>query len=106
MVAGEEFLGLAPEHIVANRRLVYFSRIIVLTAGGSVCGILGLSGLAGFAFLMVLSLCVSVAFLFDIELKNDSFFMDKSTVWSEGISHAAFSFVLFWTIFYDIVHVY
>ena len=34
------------------------------------------------------------------------YFKKPEDIWFEGISQAAMSYILFWTLFYDIVHIY
>ena len=34
------------------------------------------------------------------------FFKKPEDIWTEGIGQAAMSYILFWTLFYDIVHLY
>ena len=60
-------------------------------------GVLGLTGLSGFVFYVMCSACLS-ALLYGKYRNAQSL--------HEGVVGNVLSFVLFWTLFYGLVHVY
>ncbi|CAB4374276.1 unnamed protein product [Rhizophagus irregularis] len=71
-----------PENIVHNVKTITFIRSSMSAITGSAAGILGLTGYSGV------------------------YFRNGSDVWTEGVFGGLFSYVLFWTLLYGIVHVY
>eukprot|EP00741_Cyanophora_paradoxa_P023035 tig00021534_g22245.t1 len=94
------------ENYVGNIRRLYLSRVAVLTLAGCVCGVLGYTGLHGVAFFFAVSAMVSVGWLLCINFQTETYFKGSKPVWTEGLGTAFTSFLLFWTIVYDMVHVF
>jgi hypothetical protein len=72
---------------------------------GSVAGILGLTGYFGFLFYGVTALYVSLlVFALKTHGHPGLYFKTAGDVWTEGVFGGLFSYVLFWTLLYGIVH--
>ena len=75
---------------------MHATRTILSIAGGIIAGIAGLTGWWGFLVFGLVSLIIS----------GLQTFRDHGTSSNEGLSQALMSFVLFWTLFYGIVHIF
>jgi len=95
-----------PEKIANNVRIVYSSRIFLSIIAGCTAGILGLTGLIGFACYLLLCTLQTIVLLFKIKFKVHTFYKSLFTMWLEGLVQGLLSFILFWTLIYDIVHIY
>jgi hypothetical protein len=70
---------------------------------GAAAGVLGLEGLQGVLFYLLASLYLSaILYLFQATYTTTK----TSTILTDGLASAAQSYVLFWTLFYGIVHIY
>lgn len=73
--------------------------------GGSIAGILGLTGFSGACFYLLVSLGVSLALLLKAEIKPGRFFPKPwSTIFLAGVfeRNMLLSYLLFWTFFYSL----
>lgn len=73
---------------------------------GMAAGIMGLTGLLGFAIFLLTTCILSVLMFFKMGGQPKPYFKKPEEVWSEGVMAAMMSYILFWTLFYDIVHIY
>tara|TARA_B110001452_G_scaffold258670_1_gene254142 strand:- start:1754 stop:1957 length:204 start_codon:yes stop_codon:yes gene_type:complete len=67
---------------------------------------MGIEGLAGFFAFFVASLLLSLGMYLNVACDPKPYFKKGGDVWTEGVGQALMSYVLFWTLFYDIVHIY
>lgn len=67
---------------------------------------LGLTGLSGFVGFFLTSLVLSAGLYFKVGCEPTPYFKQGSDVWVEGVMQAMLSYIFFWTLFYDVVHVY
>jgi len=94
------------ERIGYNVRFINTCRTFVAIVAGMAAGILGIEGVAGFVAFLLSTGVLSVALYLKVSCDPKPFFKKPNDVWTEGISQAAMSYILFWTLFYDIVHIY
>lgn len=80
--------------------------MFVAIISGCVAGVLGLTGLLGFVAFFVTSLLLSGALYLKVSCEPAPYFKQGSDLWFEGVMQAMLSYIFFWTLFYDIVHVY
>eukprot|EP00850_Spirogloea_muscicola_P015410 SM000117S25530 [mRNA] locus=s117:432074:433584:+ [translate_table: standard] len=101
-------LGLehVQENVQNNVRILYYSRTFLSIFGGVAAGILGLTGLAGFFFYILVMLLSSVAVLLKARLDVGAYFPSWQQLVLDGIGQGMMSYVLFWTLAYDIVHIF
>lgn len=90
-----------------NSTIVEFGRTGVSALGGVTAGILGLTGLYGFAFYVF----CAIFLFFGLMLKGDfntaqKYFPSRASVLLSGQIGALFTYILFWTFLYGMVHVY
>jgi len=77
--------------------------------GGAVCGALGVYGLQGIAFFIVLSLMQSQFILVACKFSPSNYFVapTNSVLFLSATDRdIILSFLLFWTLFYGMVHVF
>eukprot|EP00045_Choanoeca_perplexa_P000821 m.16433 g.16433 ORF g.16433 m.16433 type:complete len:114 (+) comp10564_c0_seq2:222-563(+) len=89
-----------------NFSQVHYIRAIAAIAGGIASGTLGLVFLWGFAFYAALSLVVSGILFASFGRSHDKHFPSLNNVVWDGVTKNLFTYVLFWTISYGMVHVY
>eukprot|EP01122_Echinamoeba_exundans_P017600 TRINITY_DN9424_c0_g1_i1.p1 TRINITY_DN9424_c0_g1~~TRINITY_DN9424_c0_g1_i1.p1 ORF type:complete len:111 (-),score=14.82 TRINITY_DN9424_c0_g1_i1:20-352(-) len=99
----------SPEKMAEVSRIVNSCRTIVSTFGGMTAGILGLYGFTGIFFYVILTIVLGAMILF---LKSSpkgqwtTHFRHWSDVMTDGMFTGLFTFIMFWTLLYDIVHIY
>ncbi|CAG8452423.1 9715_t:CDS:2 [Rhizophagus irregularis] len=94
-----------PENIVHNVKTITFIRSSMSAITGSAAGILGLTGYSGFIFYTLTAILTSFL-IWSIKTNANPgvYFRNGSDVWTEGVFGGLFSYVLFWTLLYGIVH--
>ncbi|CAG8686407.1 1640_t:CDS:1, partial [Ambispora gerdemannii] len=93
------------ENIAHNIKTITFIRSSLSAITGSAAGVLGLTGYSGFLFYAATSLFMSVLiWTVKTKAKPALYFKSGSDVWTEGVFGGMFSYVLFWTLLYGIVH--
>ncbi|KAF0517041.1 transmembrane protein 93-like protein [Gigaspora margarita] len=96
-----------PENIAHNVKTITFIRSSMSAITGSAAGILGLTGYFGFIFYGTTALFTSfLIWALKTQVKPGIYFRNRTDVWIEGVFGGLFSYVLFWTLLYGIVHVY
>ena len=99
----------SPTHVCLWFVCAYRSRTFVSIVGGCCCGILGLTNWSGFLFYLLTAMLTSVVLAakagFNLGTLK-SFFVSLSTLTTDGLVAGCMSYVLFWTLLYDIVYVY
>ncbi|CAG8462406.1 6756_t:CDS:1 [Funneliformis caledonium] len=94
-----------PENVVHNTKTITFIRSSMSAINGSAAGILGLTGYSGFIFYALTALFTSFL-IWSVKTNTHPgiYFRNGSDVWTEGVFGGLFSYVLFWTLLYGIVH--
>eukprot|EP00918_Siedleckia_nematoides_P028853 GHVU01062055.1.p1 GENE.GHVU01062055.1~~GHVU01062055.1.p1 ORF type:complete len:132 (-),score=21.77 GHVU01062055.1:83-478(-) len=96
----------AGDKIQHNERAVDYCRTIMAIVSGCACGILGFKGLAGLLAHVLCSLLVSAA-VYVMKARLDStYIVSASGLFFGGLTGGMGTFILFWTMAYDIVHIY
>jgi len=96
----------AMDRIAFNGRILNFCRVFVAIVSGCAAGIMGITGLGGFVAFLVSTLLLSCGLFLKVSCEPKPFFKKPEDIWFEGITQALMSYILFWTLFYDIVHIY
>ncbi|XP_014663245.1 PREDICTED: ER membrane protein complex subunit 6-like [Priapulus caudatus] len=89
-----------------NAAVIDYCRTSLSALSGCTAGILGLTGLNGFIFYFVTALCLSVVLLMKGGNDWSRYFMSRTSLASNGLLGGLFTYVLFWTFLYGMVHVY
>jgi len=98
---------LAPHLIKHNVEQIFFIRTFVSIIGGCCCGILGLTNWDGFAFYLFTAALTAIVCWMKMGGKGvKTYFTSASAFTVDGLVGACMSYVLFWTLLYDIVYVY
>ena len=94
------------ERIGYNGRILNFCRVFCAIISGCAAGICGITGVAGFLVFFISTFALSVGLYLKVSMEPKPFFKKPEDIWFEGVSQAMMSYILFWTLFYDIVHIY
>ena len=88
------------------RQIETFSSVLYIT-GGIIAGILGLTGLNGLYLFLAVTAILKIVLIVKMgfQLAEYSTLTTLAFV-SDGASNHGLSFVLFWTLFYALVHIY
>lgn len=100
--------ALSPERVAANVRILSSARVVVALFAGCATGICGVHGWMGLlCFLLSQLLFAVLAHLHARPRGLASFLPNTSSalLW-ENLTQAAMTFVLFWTLLFDVVYVY
>ena len=92
--------------IKRNTAIVDYCRTSAAVIGGAAAGVLGLTGLYGFAFYFLFSLFLSLMLAMKAGRNSSKYFQTSSAVWFNGVLGGLFTYVLLWTFLYGMVHVY
>ncbi|VFQ61003.1 unnamed protein product [Cuscuta campestris] len=94
------------ENMQNNVKIIYYSRTFMAIIGGVIAGVLGLTGLMGFIFYFLIMGITSVGLLAKAKFSVFSYFESWNRIMLDGFLGGLMSFVLFWTLAYDIVHIF
>ena len=73
---------------------------------GIVCGICGYTDLYGFLFFLVFNVFIGGAVVAKLNFKPKQYFVSVDQIIVNGASNSVGTFVLFWTLFYNICHLF
>jgi len=99
---------LYPENVAFNGRQLYYIKSTSLSISGSLSGILGLTNFTGFILYFLTTFFVNFLILtVNCRFNAKSFFKTGFVeVMFGGLLDNLFNFMLWWTLFYALVHVY
>eukprot|EP00051_Salpingoeca_urceolata_P022927 m.381481 g.381481 ORF g.381481 m.381481 type:complete len:109 (+) comp20042_c0_seq33:3947-4273(+) len=95
-----------PAALRFNFGRISYMRTSAAIVSGCSSGILGLSGLYGFAFYLFASLVLSALLYVHEGDKVLKHFTDRSSILYQDVPANLFTYILFWTLLYAAVHVY
>ena len=98
-----------PMMIRYNMGKAEYARTSISALSGVTAGILGLTGLYGFAFYLVCALCLFIGLVLKSggsRSQSKQYFMSRRQLLFTGQFGALFTYILFWTFLYGMVHVY
>ncbi|KAI8826740.1 Rab5-interacting protein-domain-containing protein [Fimicolochytrium jonesii] len=97
----------SPVALRSNISTLQYARSSLAFLSGAAAGILGLQGwLHGFLFYAACSLIMSISLWVKSGFAPTKFFPTAEAVWTSEVAGNAFSYLLFWTLAYGLVHVY
>ncbi|KAA8896049.1 Rab5-interacting protein-domain-containing protein [Sphaerosporella brunnea] len=97
---------IVPENVVHNTKILENIRSLTAPTLGVAAGILGLESLTGFAFYLAGSFLVSVLILLLVAGGSPKkYFRSQTDIWTHEVfgTTSLSSFVLMWTLFYNLV---
>ena len=107
---GEEVGVLAAQFsgatIQKNISIINYQRIWISIIMGIVSGALGLTGFAGFGLFLVAFLTSSLVVFYQRHFRVLDYVTSNWTVVLEGLSQAGSTYVMVWTIVYNLVHTF
>lgn len=111
MAEGEQHIhgkdeAFSPFSIMANNSIIDFCRTSLASMAGISAGILGLTALKGFIFYFIASLFMSILICLKAGTQWRKFFISWWDLSTSGIFGGVFTYLLFWTFLYGMVHVY
>lgn len=89
-----------------NNAVIEYCRTSCCVLFGCLAGILGLTGIAGFAFYLCCLLVLWCSILTKTGFKWDKYFISKFHLFTNGLIGGLFTYILFWTFVYGMIHVY
>ena len=89
-----------------NAANIEYCRTSAAAVAGATAGIMGLTGLYGFAFFVAYSLFLSVLLTVKVGSHWSKYFTTRRALLFDGIIGGLFTYVLLWTFLYGMVHVY
>ncbi|KAL0811228.1 hypothetical protein ABMA28_009657 [Loxostege sticticalis] len=89
-----------------NAVVVEYCRTSMAALSGSTAGVLGLTGLNGFAFYVFSVVVLWVMFMIKAGPNWHKYYVSRQSLLTSGFFGALFTYVLFWTFIYGMVHVY
>lgn len=89
-----------------NNSSIEFCRTSVALIAGATAGVLGLTGLYGFALYLVYSLVMTLLLCLKAGTKWSQYFQSSRALWFDGVVGGLFAYVLAWTFVYGMVHVF
>eukprot|EP00003_Mantamonas_plastica_P014324 TRINITY_DN2484_c0_g4_i2.p1 TRINITY_DN2484_c0_g4~~TRINITY_DN2484_c0_g4_i2.p1 ORF type:complete len:183 (+),score=35.71 TRINITY_DN2484_c0_g4_i2:193-741(+) len=82
------------------------SRILMACVIGSIAGIMGLTGIVGLLFYFTSVLMTALVAALKTGFKLHTFFQSTSDLYLSGVFDGLMSYILFWTMFYNVVHLF
>jgi len=101
-----EVVAYSEVAIRQNYMILEYCRTSMAALSGAGAGILGLTNLIGFAFYFIMALTLWVMFLAKAGPNWSKFFTSRVGLLTNGLFNGLFTYVLFWTFLYGMVHVY
>nr|XP_057934581.1 ER membrane protein complex subunit 6 isoform X1 [Doryrhamphus excisus] len=89
-----------------NAAVLDYCRTSVSALSGATAGILGLTGLYGFIFYLLSSFLLSLLLILKAGRRWNKCFKSRRLLFTGGLVGGLFTYVLFWTFLYGMVHVY
>ncbi|KAL4608783.1 ER membrane protein complex subunit 6-like [Arapaima gigas] len=89
-----------------NAAVLDYCRTSVSALSGATAGILGLTGLYGFVFYFLASFLLSLLLILKAGRRWNKCFKSRRLLFTGGLVGGLFTYVLFWTFLYGMVHVY
>ncbi|XP_032220756.1 ER membrane protein complex subunit 6 [Nematostella vectensis] len=96
----------SPFAIMTNNSIIEFCRTSLAAMAGISAGILGLTGLKGFIFYFAASILMSIFICWKAGSSWPKYFISWWDLSTSGIFGGVFTYLLFWTFLYGMVHVY
>jgi len=105
----QEIAYVNPMSVRHNMATAEYCRTSISALGGVTAGILGLTGLLGFVFYVLCALMLFVGLALKAggtKAKSKQYFLARRQLLIAGQIGALFTYILFWTFLYGMVHVY
>jgi len=104
--SSELMIALSELAIRNNVSVIEYCRTSMAALSGSTAGLIGLTGLWGFVFYFITAFALWVMLMLKAGSKWKNYFINSRTVLTNGLLGGLFTYILFWTFIYGMVHVY
>jgi len=95
------------EAVIHNTNVVKTSRIFTSLVAGCAVGILGITGWwAGLLCYLVVTLLTSFLLALKANFQYKPYFFDANGPLFDGLGKGVMTYIMFWTLLYDVTHVY
>ncbi|XP_063241178.1 ER membrane protein complex subunit 6 [Bacillus rossius redtenbacheri] len=101
-----EIVAYSEAAVRNNAAVVEYCRTSMAALSGSTAGLLGLTGFLGFGFYVFAVVELWALLLFKAGSHWKKYFINRRTLLTNGFFGGLFTYVLFWTFIYGMVHVY
>jgi len=105
-LAGKKLTFVDPEKVANNARVNDTVFQFLSIVSGIVCGILGYTDLKGLGAFFVFNCVIGAAVCAKLKGDVKSHFPSWDKIFVAGASASAGTFILFWTLFYNICHLF
>ncbi|XP_045202971.2 ER membrane protein complex subunit 6-like [Mercenaria mercenaria] len=89
-----------------NNGILDYCRTSMSSLSGAAAGVLGLTGLYGFAFYFIMAFALSFFLMMKAGTSWNKYFISRRDLVTKGLFGGLFTYVLCWTFLYGMVHVY
>ncbi|KAK7790821.1 hypothetical protein R5R35_008602 [Gryllus longicercus] len=89
-----------------NAAILEYCRTSMAALSGATAGLLGLTGFYGFGFYVFAVIGLWCLILFKAGAHWEKYFISRRALLTSGFFGGLFTYVLFWTFLYGMVHVY
>lgn len=83
-----------------------YSKTSMSALSGITAGVIGLYGIYGFIFYFICAVILWLMILIKIGSNYEKYFTQRMLILTNGLASGLFTYVLFWTFLYGMVHVY
>eukprot|EP00033_Pygsuia_biforma_P001677 GCRY01001881.1.p1 GENE.GCRY01001881.1~~GCRY01001881.1.p1 ORF type:complete len:106 (-),score=14.95 GCRY01001881.1:123-440(-) len=94
------------KNLAINRRHLYKIRILFSICLGCAAGILGVQKWEGATFFLLGQVFIIALLLVKFQLRWNEFFIKKTDLVFEGLSQGVMTYLLFWILAHNLVHIY
>ena len=98
--------GIVMQNVMSNTQQQYSNRILAAVVAGMVAGLLGCEGLSGLVIFAAITLASSALTVFSLGFQVEKYFVSWSAALFGNFAAGLMTFMLFWILAYDIVHVF
>ena len=102
----KKLVFIDPEHVNHNLKVNKTIYEFLSVVAGLVCGVLGLTDLRGVLAFLVFNALIGLVVLAKTGFNLRAHFLSWDKVFVEGAAGGFGTFVLFWTLFYNIAHLF
>ncbi|MCL4122700.1 UNVERIFIED_CONTAM: hypothetical protein GTU68_065031 [Idotea baltica] len=101
-----EIIAYSDVAVRNNSAIIEYCRTSMAALSGATAGLLGLTALYGFAFFLISGVSLWLMLLMKAGSQWQRYFVSRKTLLTSGIFSGLFTYILFWTFLYGMVHVY
>ncbi|XP_014259503.1 ER membrane protein complex subunit 6 [Cimex lectularius] len=103
---GGEMIAYSELALRNNSAVVEYCRTSMAALSGSTAGLLGLTGFYGFGFYVFAVLGLWGLLMLKAGSQWRKYFVNRRVILTNGFFGGLFTYILFWTFIYGMVHVY